>query len=94
MGKQVSLMIDSFLLGVIVMGFMTAALFFLKFWRETRDSFFLIFAAAFIIESLNRVVVLFLPRPNEGSPGVYLVRLFAFLLFLLAILRKNFASRP
>jgi len=83
-------MMESFLLGVIATCSIAAGLFFLKFWRETRDSFFLSFAASFIIEGLNRVSVLLLPQPNEGSPRIYLIRLFAFLLILVAIIRKNY----
>jgi hypothetical protein len=75
---------------VIATASVTAGLFFLKFWRDTRDSFFLAFAASFLIEGLNRVSLLFLPRPNEANPWIYLVRLFAFLLILIAIIRKNF----
>lgn len=83
-------MIESFLLGAIAALSLTAGVFFLKFWRETRDSFFLSFAASFIIEGLNWTSVLMLPRPNEGSPRIYLVRLLAFLLILAAIVRKNY----
>ena len=82
-------MIESFLVGVIVTASVTSGVFFLKFWRDTRDSLFLAFGVSFIIEGLNRVTTLFLARPNEGSPGIYLVRLLAFLLILAAILRKN-----
>jgi hypothetical protein len=82
-------MIETFLLGVIASASATAGLFFLKFWRDTRDPFFLAFSASFLIEALNRVAVLFLPRPNEGSPWIYLIRLFASLLILTAIIRKN-----
>ena len=83
-------MIETFLIGVIATSSITAGVFFLKFWQDTRDSFFLSFAAAFIIEGLNRASVLFLVRPNEGSPRVYLIRLFASLLILIAIIRKNY----
>jgi len=85
-------MIEAFLVGVIATASLTAGLFFLKFWRETRDWFFLAFAASFTIEGLNRVAVLYLPRPNEGSQVIYLVRLFAFLLILIAILKKNYGK--
>jgi uncharacterized membrane protein HdeD (DUF308 family) len=85
-------MIEGFLVGVIATASLTAGLFFLKFWRDTRDSFFLAFAASFTIEGLNRLGVLFLPRPNEGSPWIYVVRLLAFLLILFAILRKNYGK--
>jgi uncharacterized membrane protein HdeD (DUF308 family) len=85
-------MIEAFLVGVIATSSVTAGLFFLKFWRDTRDSFFLAFAASFMIEGINRIAVLLLPRPNEGSPWIYLIRLFAFLLILFAILRKNYGK--
>jgi hypothetical protein len=82
-------MIEGFLLGVIVTASLAAALYFLKFWRRTRDGLFLAFSAAFAIEGLNRLSFLLLERPNEGSPAIYLVRLSAFVLIAAAILVKN-----
>jgi len=82
-------MIEGFLLGVIATASITAGVFFLKFWRETRDSLFLLFALAFILEGLNRTAFLMLPDPNEGWYGIYLVRCFAFLLILAGIVNKN-----
>ena len=82
-------MIEGFLIGVISAASLTAGTFFLKFWRQTRDTFFLAFAASFFIEGLNRIGVMFLSRPNEGNAVVYSVRLLAFLLILVAIVRKN-----
>jgi uncharacterized membrane protein HdeD (DUF308 family) len=86
-------MIAGFLLGVIATASLTAGIFFLKFWRKTHDSFFLAFAASFIIEGLNRSAVLLVNKPNEGSPWTYLVRLLSLLLILIAILRKNYSGR-
>jgi hypothetical protein len=82
-------MLEGFLMGVIVTASLTAAAFFFKFWIQTRDSLFLAFGAAFLIEGLNRVGLLFVQHPNEGRPEFYLVRLFAFLLIAAAIVRKN-----
>ena len=82
-------MVEGFLLGMIVTSSLTAACFFLKFWRRTRDVLFLAFAVAFLIGGLNRIGVLFLAHPNEGRPEMYLVRLFAFLLIAAAIVKKN-----
>ena len=82
-------MIQGFLLGVIVTSSLIAGMFFLKFWRRTGDQLFMAFAAAFLIESLNRLFFLFMENPNEGSPIIYIVRLLAFLLILIAIVRKN-----
>jgi len=86
-------MIEGFLLGVIATASLTAGIFFLKFWRKTRDSFFLAFAASFLIEGVNRSAVLLTEKPNEASPWTYLVRLLSLLLILVAILRKNYGGK-
>lgn len=82
-------MINGFLLGIIATSSLTAGIFFLRFWRDTRDSLFLTFAIAFIAEGLNRTAMLLLKQPNEGSPWIYVVRFFAFLLILVGIVNKN-----
>lgn len=82
-------MIIGFLLGVIATASLACGVFFLKFWRDTRDSLFLVFAVAFLIEGANRTVFLTLPHPNEGRPAIYLVRCFAFLLIIAGIINKN-----
>ena len=82
-------MIDGFLLGVIATGSMAAAVFFLKFWRETHDFLFLAFSIFFIVEALNRAGHLFMARPSEGNPWIYLLRLFSLVLIFSAILKKN-----
>jgi Family of unknown function (DUF5985) len=86
-------MIEGFLLGIIVTASIVAAAFFWKFWRQTKDLLFLAFAAAFLVESINRTSFLFIDVPNEGSPTIYAVRLVAFLLILAAIVRKNWGAR-
>ena len=83
-------MIQPFLLGVLATMFIAASVFFLRFWVETRDSFFLAFAASFLVEGLSQIVIMFQPRPNESSPELYLIRLLASLLILAAILKKNY----
>jgi uncharacterized membrane protein HdeD (DUF308 family) len=82
-------MIDGFLLGIIVTTSIVAGGFFAKFWRATRDPLFLYFAAAFLLEGINRMVFLGLDRPNEGNEYIYIVRLVSYLLILLAIINKN-----
>lgn len=86
-------MIDAFLLGVIATASLAAGLFFLRFWRDTRDSLFLAFAIAFFVEGLNRVSMLAFRRANEGSPWNYVVGLVAFLVILGGIVNKNRKSR-
>jgi hypothetical protein len=82
-------MLEGFLLGVIVTASLACGVFFLKFWKRTRDPLFLAFGAAFVIEGLNRLGFLFIDNPYEGSPAIYVVRLLAFGLILAAIVRKN-----
>lgn len=84
------IMIDGFLLGVIATSSATAGMFFLRFWKKSHDRLFLAFATFFFVEAVNRIVLLFLERPNEGSPWVYVVRLFALVILLVAILEKNY----
>ncbi len=77
------------LLGAIAMGLMVAGLFFLRFWRDTRDRFFLFFAIAFFILGANRIAQGLNPLSTEQEPYFYLVRFFAYLLILIAIVDKN-----
>ena len=79
----------AFTAGALTLGWLAIGVFFLKFWRRTGDLLFLAFAAAFMIEGVNRLGFFFLEHPNEGSPTIYLVRLFAFLLIVAAIVMKN-----
>jgi hypothetical protein len=71
------------------MAFLVAALFFLRFRRDTGDRFFLFFAAAFGIEGLNRITQGMSELSKETEPFFYLVRLFSFLLIIVAIVDKN-----
>jgi hypothetical protein len=76
--------------GVIIAGYATAGLFFLRFWRDTRDRLFAIFAAAFWLLCLQRILlVLGPPGENESRSYLYLVRLAAYVLILISVLDKN-----
>jgi Family of unknown function (DUF5985) len=75
--------------GAIVMGYAVAGLYFLRFWRQTGDRLFLIFAIAFWLLGLQRLALALSAETAETHTGLYLVRLFAFLLILLAIVDKN-----
>ena len=66
-----------------------AGLFFLRFWRQTRDSFFLYFTAAFWLEATSRVVAAFLLSTSEDEPILYVVRLISYGLVIVAIWQKN-----
>jgi hypothetical protein len=82
------------LLGGIAIGSFVAGLFFLRYWRSTRDRFFLFFMLAFWIEAVNRVDMALTDSWNEDdSPVHYLVRLVTYGLILLAIWDKNRPGR-
>jgi uncharacterized integral membrane protein len=79
----------AFLSGAVTLGFATAALFFLRFWRDTRDELFIAFAAAFLLLGVGQAILALGGIPDEQRSWVYLVRLFAFLTIIVAIMRKN-----
>lgn len=86
------MIVEGFLLGMICAASLTASLFFLRFWRQTRDKFFLAFAFFFFAEAATRFSRIFSPHPGESSPGIYSIRLFALLLILIAIFYKNYGA--
>ncbi|WP_235538028.1 DUF5985 family protein [Pelomonas sp. Root1217] len=81
--------LNSFLLGGIAALTFVAGLFFLRYWRSTRDRFFLFFMLSFWIEAANRIHMALTPSWNEDTPTHYGVRLLSYGLILLAIWDKN-----
>lgn len=81
--------LDVFLIGFLCAACLVAALFFLRFWRSTRDPLFLAFTIFFAIEGANEAYVLTLVHPNEGSFSVTILRFLAALGILGAIVWKN-----
>lgn len=81
-------MID-FLAGAAALGYSVAAMFFLRFWRATRDRLFLAFAAAFALLTANQVLAALIEAGDERTPFVYSLRVLGFLLILAAIVDKN-----
>lgn len=77
------------LTGAIAMGSFVAGMVFMRFWRHTRDVFFLCFGLSFWLEAGNRVALGLIPRTDESEPAFYLVRLVAYGLILYAIWHKN-----
>jgi K+ transporter len=78
-----------FLYGAITLGFVVAALFFLRFWKRTHDGLFVAFAIAFLLLGLNQALLAFSKVPVEERTWLYLLRLAAFLLIIVSIWRKN-----
>ena len=79
---------NEMLMGAIAFASAVAGLFFFRFWRSTRDTFFLLFALSFWIECGNRVALGLLVA-SELEPVFYLLRVLAYGLIVAAILIKN-----
>jgi hypothetical protein len=82
-----------FLNGAIMMAYAVGGLFFVKFWRASRDRLFAMFSIAFFVLSANRFLLPRAPVVNEGLPIYYVVRLVAYLVILAAILDKNYGRK-
>jgi hypothetical protein len=78
-----------FVSGAITIGFLIVGLFFLRFWSRTRDRLFLTFAAAFWLLAVNQALVALAGIPREEQSWIYLIRLLAFILIIVAIVHKN-----
>jgi hypothetical protein len=78
-----------FLSGAITAGFVVAGFFFLRFWKRTRESLFLAFAAAFWLLGLAQALLTVTDIPVEERSWLFLLRLAAFSLILVSIWRKN-----
>lgn len=83
------MMLNSFFAGAAIVSLLVIVLFFLRFWRRTRDRLFLFFAGAFGFMIVERIVRAVMPVENEWAPYVYLVRLTAFVLIIIAVVDKN-----
>ncbi len=85
--------VDGFLLGFASACSFIAALFFLKFWRSTRDTLFLAFVLFFAIQAVGNSALLGVEHPNEGGLWNTVIRFLAVIGLLAAILRKNLAEK-
>jgi len=81
------------LMGAVAMASFVAATFFLRFWRQTRDSFFLLFSLAFALDGVTRLVLALSHVSDETEPLYYSARLVTFGLIILAIVLKNHSAR-
>lgn len=75
--------------GAVAMASFATMLFFVKFWRQTSDVFFLLFALAFAIDAVSRAALGLTHISNELEPIFYLLRLAMFALIIAAITVKN-----
>ena len=71
--------------GILTMGYVVVSLFFLKFWRESHDRLFGLFALSFGLLAVQQALLPFV----HAKEVLYAVRLLAFLLIVWAIVQKN-----
>lgn len=81
--------LSTFLSGALLTVYGFIGLHFLRFWKLTRDVFFIFFALAFFLLAIERIPIFFLRPDLSGMAWVYGIRLSAFILIILAIVIKN-----
>ncbi len=86
-------MVNPLINGAAAMAWLACAMFFLRFWRQSRDRLFGFFALTFTLLAGNAVAGGLLDVGDERRHYIYVVRLFAFLLILYAVWDKNRAGR-
>jgi hypothetical protein len=75
--------------GSLVMAYAVIALFFLKFRLRTGDRLFALFAAAFLLLAVQRLLLAIAGAWGENLVWLYGLRLLAFVLIIVAIVDKN-----
>jgi hypothetical protein len=83
---------SALLAGGLVVACAIVGLIFLRYWKATRDSFFLFFAFAFWLQGGQWLYSGLSGPDNEHLPLAYLLRLAAYGLIVAAIVRKNLDS--
>lgn len=75
-----------FLQGAQVMASLSIALFFLRFWRATRERLFVLFSFAFCLLGANWALA---SLGGPLAPHAHLFRFLAYIVIALAVLDKN-----
>lgn len=84
-----SIVLVSLISGMIAAGFLVAALFFLRYYRSTRDALFIYFTVAFVLLAMEKLAVLVVPDWFPEPPWLFIVRLLAFIAIGAGIWEKN-----
>lgn len=82
-----------FLAGAVTLAYLVGGVYFLRFWRLTRERLFLSFAFAFWFLAVNQAIVSVLGAADERTGYANLLRVIGFLLILYAIVRKNLTRK-
>jgi len=79
---------NQILIGAIAMASAVVSLFFIRFWKRTKDTFFLCFAISFLLDGLSRLIM-GATSLQDSSSLIYVIRMFAYFLIIYAIYIKN-----
>jgi hypothetical protein len=71
------------------LGFLVAAVFFVKFWRTSDDPFFLLFGLEFALMGIEGALVTLFFGDETGLSAAYLFRLASFCSIISGIIIKN-----
>lgn len=85
---------SALLSGAIATGYLVAGLYFFRFWKDSADRLFIIFAVAFWLLAVQRVLLSLLAHDRDAYLMLYVIRLLAFVLIIAAIVDKNRAAKP
>ena len=80
---------NAFFYGAATLGSLVAGLYFLRFWRDTLDRLFLMFALAFFLLGANYGLLGTIRDATEWRVPVFSLRLLAFSMIIYAIAHKN-----
>lgn len=75
--------------GALAAGFFVIALFFTRFWTESKDRLLLLFAVAFSLLGISSVAIGLSDPQGDFRAAIYGLRLAAFVVILYAIYDKN-----
>lgn len=80
---------NEILMGATAALSLVVGLFFLRFWRNTHDRFFLFLSASFVLQGMDRLLQHDMWAWSEETSEQYTLRILAYMLILLAVLDKN-----
>lgn len=80
-----------FVAGLLTMGYLVVALYFLRFWKRSAERLFVFFALAFALLAVQRLGLTLMT--SIDSDWLYGLRLLAFVLLLVGIIEKNRHAR-
>jgi hypothetical protein len=75
--------------GILVTEYAAIALFFFRFWTTSKDRLFLMFSGAFVLLAIQRLAIALTQEILEHQAPLYLLRLAAFIVIIVAIVDKN-----